>query len=111
MSIEQTDAIDYIGIDNVTGEVVLTITDQREWTKNDDEHFFLIQEKINTYLSFVESREILSAYPAAEKRSILIDVVCKYSLSFPALDFYKKISSIVEVAGMKIRQRVFDPGL
>lgn len=81
MSVDQTNVIDAIGIDNVTGDLVLTIADHREWKECSNEHLLLLQEKLNTYLRFVESGEISQTYMDAKDRSVLIDVVCKYPLS------------------------------
>lgn len=108
MSIDQTNVVDAIGVDNATGDVVLTISDHLEWTGSDNEHLLLLQEKLNTYLSFVESGEILETYPNGKDRAVLIDVVCKYPLNQKAQGFYSQITSIVENAGMKFRHRLFD---
>ncbi len=110
MSIEQTNVVDAVGVDNVTGEVVLTITDQIEWTGSDNEHFLLLQEKLNTYLGFVESGEIFDTYPNAKGKGVLIDVVYKYPLNQQAQEFYSKVIRIVEGSGMKFRHRLFDAG-
>jgi hypothetical protein len=107
MSIDQTNLVDAIGVDNVTGDLVLTITDHLEWTGSDNEHLLLLQEKLNTYLSFVESGEILETYPNATNRRVLIDVVCKYPVNQEAQEFYNQISPVIESAGMKIRYRIF----
>lgn len=105
MSIDQTNVVDAIGVDDVTGDVVLTITDQLDWTGSDNEHLLMLQEKLNTYLSFVESGEILETYPDAKGRSVLIDVVCKYPLSHQAHEFYNQVTQIAASAGMKLRHR------
>lgn len=110
MSVDQTNIVDAIGVDNSTGEVVLTIVDQFEWTGSDNEHLLLLQEKLNTYLSFVESGEMLETYPGAKNRTVLIDVVCKYPLSQQAQGFYNQIAPIVEGAGLKLRHRLFISG-
>lgn len=47
MSIEDQDSVDVIGV-NESGIVVLTISDHLKW---DDDHLYLLQEKINTYLA------------------------------------------------------------
>ncbi|MFS8146339.1 DUF6572 domain-containing protein [Rhizobium sp. BR 249] len=107
MSVDQTDVVDAIGIDNVTGEVVLTITDHLDWTGNEGKHFLLLQEKLNTYLGFVESGEILETYPNAKDRAILIDIVGKYQLNEQAQAFYAQVAQIVEGAGIKFRYRLF----
>ena len=110
MSVDQTNVVDAIGVDNATGDVVLTITDHLEWTGSDNEHLFLLQEKLNTYLRFVESGEMLETYPDAKGRAVLIDVVYKYPLSQPAQVFYNQVAQIVEDAGMKLRHRLFSVG-
>ena len=53
LSIEQTDVVDFMGIDKLTGEIVLTISDHLEWNDADEEHLWLLQEKINAYLRFI----------------------------------------------------------
>jgi hypothetical protein len=107
MSVEQTNVIDAIGVDNQTGELVLTITDHLEWTESDNEHRLLLQEKLNTYLRFVESGEILQTYPDSKERAVAIDVVCKYALSESANNFYTQVAGIVGGAGIKLRHRQF----
>ncbi|MGO8134287.1 DUF6572 domain-containing protein, partial [Rhizobium ruizarguesonis] len=57
MALDETNVIDAIGVDKATGELVLTITDHLEWKGSDSEHLLLLQEKLNTYLGFVESGE------------------------------------------------------
>ena len=68
LSVEDKDVIDIIGIDSA-GNVVLTVTDHLDWS-NTLEHVFILQEKINRYLAFVESGEILETYPKATGRQI-----------------------------------------
>src|SRR5258705_13369431 len=108
MSIDQTNIVDAIGIDDATGKVILTISDHLEWTGRDNDHLLLLQEKINTYLRFIESGEIFESYPNAKGASLLIDVVGKYPLNQAAKLFYDQVTSIVEGAGMKLRHRFFD---
>ncbi|MBY5520356.1 hypothetical protein HFO42_05630 [Rhizobium leguminosarum] len=110
MSLDQTNVVDAIGVDDATGELVLTITDHLEWTGSDKEHLLLLQEKLNTYLGFVESGEMLETYPDAKGRAVLIDVVCKYLPSQHAQGFYNKVAQIVEGAGIKLQHRLFRAG-
>ena len=44
MTIQETAQIDFIGLNDSTGEVVLTISDHLEWNNN---HLVLLQEKLN----------------------------------------------------------------
>ncbi|WP_261316788.1 DUF6572 domain-containing protein [Rhizobium leguminosarum] len=89
---------------------MLTITDHLEWTGSDNEHLLLLQEKLNTYLGFVESGEMLETYPDAKGKAVLIDVVCKYPPSQQAQGFYSQVAQIVEGAGIKFQHRLFRAG-
>lgn len=103
MSIDQTDVIDSIGIEDSTGDVVLTISDHLDWLVKDDNHLLLLQEKINAYLRFVESGEIEETYPNTKERSVVINVVGQYPLSQEAKKFYDQVTAIVNDAGMKLQ--------
>lgn len=108
MSIEQTNVVDAIGVDNLSGEVILTISDHLEWVADSKEHLLLLQEKINTYLSFIESGELLESYPDANGRNVVINVVGKYLLNKEAENFLNQIKSIVSDGGMALRFEQLD---
>ena len=78
MSVVETNKIDIIGIDKQTGQVVLTITDHLDWN-SDNDHLLMLQEKINFYLSFIESGEIFQIYSHARNRQALIKVYAMHS--------------------------------
>ena len=107
MSIEQLGVIDAVGVEDSSGNVVLTISDHLEWGNNN--HLLMLQEKLNTYLSFVESGEIMDTLTDAEGRNILINVVCKYPPDENGIDFLDKITHIVEGAGMSFQYQLFNP--
>ena len=48
---------------------------------DDSEHLLLLQEKLNSYLAFIESGEIYESYPRAMGRQLVIDLVLKHSPS------------------------------
>lgn len=104
MSIDQASVVDAIGVDNATGNAVLTIGDHLPWNK---EHLLLLQEKLNTYLAFVENGELISNYPDAKDRNVQINIVCKYTPNEEAVGFLNKVQSIVEGAGIKFTYQIF----
>lgn len=106
MSVDQTDVVDGIGVDSVSGKVVLTISDHLEWSE--DDHLLQLQEKVNTYLSFVETGELLNSYPDAKGRDVLINVVCKYPPDDRAVGFLRRVANIVDGAGIKFGYHLFD---
>jgi hypothetical protein len=97
MSVEQQHVIDAIGIENSSGTVMLTITDHLEWH---NEHLLLLQEKLNTYISFVENEDIYETYPKAKNRKICINLICKFEPTELGRQFLTKAASILHGAGI-----------
>lgn len=97
MTVEQISVIDAIGTNTSTGAVHLTVSDHLEWNQ---EHIATLQEKLNSYLAFVESGEINSAYPNAVGRKIVIDLVLKHRPNKEATSFLSKVGEIIESSGL-----------
>lgn len=102
MSVEQTSVIDMIGINRDSGKVILTVSDHLPWDAKEHEHLLLLQEKINTYLRFIESGEVYREYPDALKHQFVIEVVGQYSLSEKAQAFYAAVTPVVRQSGFEI---------
>ncbi len=98
MSVEQTNIVDVIGVDKKSGKIILTISDHLDW-ESDDEHLLLLQEKINTYLSFIESGEIFESYPDAINKQAVIKVCAMHEPDNKGLNFLAEVKKIVEEAG------------
>ena len=77
MSVEKFNVVDVVSVDPKTDCVVLTISDHLDW-EDTVGHQTLLQGKFNAYLAFVESGEILQAYPDAKERRVTFRVVFKY---------------------------------
>lgn len=107
MSIEQVDVVDFISVNEAANEVVLTISDHLEWVSGTKEHLLLLQEKINSYLRFIESGELLGSYPNANGRAAVINIIGKYPLSEEAIEFIDQVKSIVGDAGIALRFEQF----
>jgi len=105
MSVEQLDIIDIVSIDKA-GNVVLTISDHLEWSRN-VEHQAKLQAKFNKYLAFVESGEILIRYPEAKERPIIIRVVFRHKPDSEGWAFLARAQQVIEAAGFKLRSEVF----
>ena len=105
MSIEQFDVVDIIGI-NPAGAVVLTISDHLDWS-NEAEHLLTLQEKLNRYLAFVESGEILERFPDGKDREIVFQIVFKFKPTKEARLFLQRAYSIVQGAGFLLQHEVF----
>jgi hypothetical protein len=99
MTVEHADTVDAIGVDRGTGKVFLSITDHLPW-KGD--HLLLLQEKLNSYLRFLESGEVYSSYPTATGRNFVIQVFLKHRPTDEGTLFLQRVSSVIESAGFEL---------
>ncbi len=81
-----------------TGCVELGISDHLDWTQ-EAEHLVLLQEKVNAYLRFIESGELLKHFPEAMDRGVRITVVARHSIPSNAQSFYEELRKTLEQAG------------
>jgi hypothetical protein len=112
MAIDQTNVVDFIGIDPNGDEALLVISDHLEWDmskKEDREHMYLLQEKINSYLRFVESGQIVTSYPQSKDKRIVIRVVAKYDMNSGGQRFFKKIQQALSASGYELTFERFEP--
>lgn len=105
MSVETRETVDAIGVEDATGNVVLTISDHLDW-RDERAHLELLQDKINTYLAFVESGELEQVYENAKGRKVVIDVVAKYPPAPAAIEFFSAAKNIAGEAGIILRSRI-----
>lgn len=105
MSVIETDKIDAIGIINEEQRIYLTIVDSLVW---DDEnvHLFTLQEKINSYLFFIESGELAKAFPNEKNFDAVIELILKYAPTNEAITFFDKTIQILLDKGIAF---VFGP--
>jgi hypothetical protein len=109
MSVEQTDVVDIVSIDRETGHVVLTISDHLDWSDSLG-HQAILQKKLNTYLSFVESGEILEQYPKAKDRPVAFRVVFRVPSDESGRVFVARAREVIESAGFILCDEVFTGG-
>src|ERR1043166_7994813 len=76
--------IDLFGIDEKTGDVLLVMNESRPWGGG-DEQLHELQEKFNTYASFVLDGEMTETHPELKGRTTRIELRCQYIPSDDAL--------------------------
>jgi hypothetical protein len=106
MSVDQPKVIDFIGVDKESGDSVLTISDHLDWS-NSREHQMILQDKINSYLAFIESGEVFESYPDSKGRPLVIQVVFKYKPDHEGQQFLARAREVIESAGFSLRYKVF----
>ncbi|CAG9233249.1 DUF6572 domain-containing protein [Paraburkholderia caribensis] len=106
MSILDANVVDIVGVDPSKGIARLIISDHLEWTDPVGEHLYLLQEKINSYLRFLEGGELLQNYPNSKGCKCDIEIAMKYEPNSDALDFIGKAREIVRGAGFDLVYQV-----
>jgi len=106
MSIEDLDVIDRVADNLQKNQTVLVISDHLEWGADEEEHLRLLQEKIRTYLGFIETGEIYSVHPEAKGKSLAILVFFKYEPKGEMVDvFIPKLAEFLEGRGIEWQTR------
>jgi hypothetical protein len=103
MSITNPRVIDFWAIPKrELHDLVLVITDHLEWggKAEQGEHLLLLQEKINTYIDFIESGEICTEIPGALGKHPIILVLGLYELPEQAELFIGRVTETLEEVGI-----------
>lgn len=103
MSIDRINKVDIIST-TPDNKIVLTISDHHLW--NDaGEHLILLQDKVNTYLQFIESGQIFEDYPNAKDKKVVISVDMKYEPNETSILFLTRCKEIILSAGFEFEWR------
>jgi len=77
--------IDVIAHDPKTGEVVLVMNEPGEWSGS-DEQLLALQERFNTYVSFLLDGEMAEAHPELAAKPTRIELRCVHMPNTRALE-------------------------
>ena len=103
MSVENSKVIDFIS--DKEDKIVLTISDHLEWD-NDNEHIYILQEKINAYLMAIESGQINKSYPLSINKKIVVSVALKYVPNEIGMSFLSKVNEVLLNAGYEFNYHI-----
>lgn len=99
MTVEESDTIDIYAFGE-DGVLRLYISDHLPW--GDDEHLFLLQEKLNAYMAYVETGQHVRELPAARDAPVAIEVVAQHDPDAAARDFLFRAGEVVARAGIAL---------
>jgi hypothetical protein len=105
MAIDDEDVVDIISDNKEGTETYLTLLDPYDWEDDEDtpKHLLLIQEKVNSYIAFYESKEIYKKHPSAKGKKIVISIMCQYEPSAMAKEFFRRAEEFIISAGLGFR--------
>ena len=89
MSIFEAEVVDSIGV--VEGNLELLVIDTLDW-KYENEHLEMLQDKINNYLTFLESKQYVEKYGDDFVKKI-ISIHFRYTLTANAIKFLNAVSN------------------
>jgi hypothetical protein len=75
VSLDQSNVIDALGIEEASSRVVLVIRHDAPWDGSDAQ-LYLLQEKLNAYVSFALDGEMAAAYPDFAQRPVALRIDC-----------------------------------
>jgi uncharacterized protein DUF6572 len=93
--------IDLFAVDQKSGDVLLVMNESRPWTGG-DEQLHELQEKFNTYASFILDGEMTEAHPELKGRSARIELRCRHLPSDEALVLLQAIHDQLELQALKV---------
>lgn len=98
MTILDKGTVDFVSIDKASNDAILILADHLSWDTESEymEHMLLIQEKINSYVSYVESGQLDKDYPSKRPRKVRIELVSKFSPpNSHTADFFDAVQSVL----------------
>jgi hypothetical protein len=82
---DRTAIVDVIAEDKRTGEVVLVMNEPNEWDGS-DEQLLALQERFNSYVSFVLDGEMAETHPELAGKPARIELRCAHMPDASALE-------------------------
>ncbi len=76
LNVERTDAIDGLAFDKETKSLILLLADGMDWS-DENRHLFLLQEKLNSYILYIDTRQFEGKYPDVEKIELRVTFLFK----------------------------------
>lgn len=99
MSVLEKDKVDAIGISKDSNRIILMISDHLDWDK-EYEHLILLQEKVNTYINFIESEQVKDVYPNIDISEYTIEIHFKYSITENCYKFLDVVNNQLNNLGI-----------
>ncbi len=95
MALSNLGIIDATSISDEQKRVILTIVDDISWDTTVEEkkkHVKMIETKINNYLRYITSGQVLDNYPESVGYGVGIVIQCKYPITVRVQEIYAKIA-------------------
>jgi hypothetical protein len=101
MSVAEFDKIDGMGKSVNGNELLFLITDHLDWL-DEYNHLLILQDKINSYLRFIEAKQYADAYPQEIFDGYIIEIHFQYGVSENCLKFLDVVANQSKTLNVKI---------
>ena len=105
--LENPAVLDLVIHDPVAGQVTLVMQENRPW-KGDRRQLFQIQEKMNSYLSFILDGEMAEIYPAFLGLKLAVRLDCPEYPPDSVIDFLEPMQQQLEKQAIGFELRVVE---
>ncbi|WP_024413582.1 DUF6572 domain-containing protein [Streptococcus suis] len=96
-----TESIDSIGI--VDGHLELLLADGNEWLPDtEQDHFLKLQEKLNNYIHFIESKQYVDSY-GDDFTEKVINLTFQYAPSDNGLAFLVQVQKVLQPTDIRLK--------
>lgn len=102
MSVVDNKTIDAIALTNDNKGIVLLISDHLDW-EYEYQHLVLLQDKINVYISYLESGQYKGIYSDMAIKYGVIEIHFLYELTQNAKKFLQSVQNQTAELGISIR--------
>lgn len=76
LNIENIDSIDGLAFKQETSSLILLLADGMDWIDM-NRHLMLLQDKLNTYIYYIDSRQYEEKYPNVERIEVRVSFLFK----------------------------------
>lgn len=101
MSVLDRDTVDGMALDKDEKGIRLLIADHLDWS-NEYQHLLLLQEKINAYIVFCESKQYNQVYKNILDEYIILEIHFRYEPTINTMNFLEQVQRQVEEIGIVI---------
>ena len=105
MSLDNPGVVDFLGTLPDRSAVVLTLVDDSDWV-DELQHLRALQRKLDAYFAFIESGELLVAYPSAAGKEVVIDLIARLPIPEVGLALLDVASDVASGLPARLTYRV-----
>jgi hypothetical protein len=111
MAIDQTNVVDFVLPDDRDGNTSLLISDYLPWDADELDHWYFLQEKVNSYLPYILDGQLEKDFPTSKGRKAKIVISAKYPLNAASRDFVEKLAGHTKKFKVDLLFHQFIPGV